>query len=214
MSTRVEQHPAENPTATTVRVVLASASPARRSTLRAAGICPEIVASDVDESAFTETDPTALAQVLAVAKAEAVAELSIAEGAIVIGCDSLLDLDGQAMGKPVDAAEAVARWRSMRGRVGTLVTGHCVVDTRSGRQATAVAHTVVTFADASDDEIDAYVATGEPLEVAGAFKIDGLGGAFVTAIEGDPHNVVGISLPLLRTMLSELGVNWTDLWNR
>jgi nucleoside triphosphate pyrophosphatase len=203
----------ESPSPSNIRVVLASASPARRATLRSAGVCPEVVASGVDEATFDETDPSDLAQVLAVAKARTVAELSIAKGAVVIGCDSVLDLDGRALGKPKDADEAVARWRSMRGRTGTLVTGHCVVDTRSGGEVAAVALTRVNFADVSDDEIDAYVATGEPLDVAGAFTIDGLGGAYVTSIEGDHHNVVGISLPLLRTMLASLDIAWSDLWS-
>ncbi|MEP6665515.1 MAG: Maf family protein [Nocardioidaceae bacterium] len=214
MSTTAKPRIDEPKGAASIRIVLASASPARRATLRSAGICPEIVASGVDESAFDQTEPVELAQALAVAKAETVAELSLAEGAVVIGCDSVLDLDGRALGKPQDAEEAVERWRSMRGRAGTLVTGHCVVDTRSGRQAAAVARTRVTFADLTDDEIDAYVATGEPLDVAGARTLDGLGGAFVTAIEGDPHNVVGISLPLLRTMLAGLNVAWIDLWSQ
>ncbi|MFY9916215.1 MAG: Maf family protein [Nocardioidaceae bacterium] len=197
---------------TQVRLVLASASPARRATLRAAGICPEIVVSDVDESTYTADTPAELAQLLATAKAEAVATLSIADGAVVVGCDSVLDLDGEALGKPTDAGDAVRRWRSMRGRSGLLVTGHCVIDTRTGREAAASATTRVTFAELSDEEIAAYVATGEPLQVAGAFTIDGLGGPFVTEIAGDPHNVVGISLPLLRTMLRDLDVAWTSLW--
>jgi septum formation protein len=196
----------------TVRLVLASASPARRATLRAAGIFPEVVVSDVDESAYTADSPGALAQVLATAKARAVAELSLAEDALVVGCDSVLDLDGVALGKPSDSAEAVRRWRSMRGRTGTLVTGHCVVDTRNGKQVEGTSSTQVTFADLSDDEIDAYVATGEPLNVAGAFTIDGLGGAFVTSLVGDHHTVVGISLPLLRDLLHDLDVEWTSLW--
>ncbi len=195
-----------------VRLVLASASPARRATLRAAGICPEVVVSDVDETAYSAKTPADLAQLLATVKAESVASLSITHGAVVVGCDSVLDLDGAALGKPQDAAEATRRWRSMRGRWGHLVTGHCVVDTRTGRCTSASATTRVRFAELSDEEIDAYVATGEPLQVAGAFTIDGLGGAFVTEIEGDPHNVVGISLPLLRTMLRDLDVEWTSLW--
>ncbi|HEY7042059.1 MAG TPA: nucleoside triphosphate pyrophosphatase [Nocardioidaceae bacterium] len=200
-------------TSARVRLVLASASPARRATLRAAGVCPEVVVSDVDETGYTAEDPEALALRLAVAKATAVAQLSVAAGAVVVGCDSVLDLDGVALGKPVDAEEAVRRWTSMRGRSGTLVTGHCVVDTRSGKQVEAVARTQVTFADVTDAEIEAYVATGEPLAVAGAFTIDGLGGAFVTGIAGDHHNVVGLSLPLLRRMLLDLDIPWTDLWS-
>ncbi len=136
----------------------------------------------------------------------------IAEASLVIGCDSVLDLDGSVLGKPGDAAEAVRRWREMRGRRATLVTGHCIIDTSKCTERSGVASTVVEFADLTDAEIDAYVATGEPLQVAGAFTVDGLGGPFVTRIEGDHHNVVGISLPLLRTMLADLGVTWTDLW--
>jgi septum formation protein len=195
-----------------VRVVLASASPARRATLRAAGICPEVAVSDVDESAYSAATPGELAQTLATAKAQSVAALSLAAGALVLGCDSVLELDGAALGKPADAEQAVLRWRSMRGRSGMLLTGHCVIDTRSNRQIDATASTRVTFAELSDAEIDAYVATGEPLQVAGAFTIDGLGGPFVTEIVGDPHNVVGLSLPLLRTMLADLAVEWTSLW--
>ena len=195
-----------------VRFVLASASPARRATLRAAGICPEVLVSDVDEDAYTAPTPAELAHVLAVAKATFVAGLTLADGAVVVGCDSVLDLDGEALGKPVDAEDAVRRWKSMRGRSATLVTGHCAIDTRTGRQTAATAATTVMFADLSDAEIDAYVATGEPLNVAGAFTVDGLGGAFVTGITGDHHNVVGISLPLLRTMLADLDIAWTSLW--
>jgi septum formation protein len=196
----------------TVRLVLASASPARRATLRAAGVFPEVVVSDVDESAYSADSPGELAQVLAVAKATAVAQLSIAEGALVVGCDSVLDLDGVALGKPSDSAEAVRRWQAMRGRTGTLFTGHGVVDTRNGKRVEGTSATEVTFAELSDEEIDAYVGTGEPLNVAGAFTIDGLGGAFVTSLAGDHHTVVGISLPLLRDLLHDLDVEWTSLW--
>jgi septum formation protein len=132
--------------------------------------------------------------------------------ALVLGCDSVLDLDGEALGKPADADDAVARWQKMRGRTGVLHTGHCLVDTASGRQTARVASTTVQFAEVSDEEITTYVATGEPLEVAGAFTVDGLGGAFVERIEGDYHNVVGLSLPLLRHLLDELGHGWTELW--
>ena len=139
------------------------------------------------------------------------------EGGLVLGCDSVLELDDEVHGKPVDAAEAVARWRRMRGRSGVLHTGHWLVDTRdadeggSGGMVGGTASTTVHFADLSDAEIEAYVATGEPLRVAGAFTLDGLGGPYVSGIEGDPSNVVGVSLPLLRELLLELGVAWHDL---
>jgi len=173
---------------------------------------PAVVVSGIDEERYAASSTVELALDLATAKARAVADLEAAHGSVVIGCDSLLDLDGAILGKPADAAEAAERWRTMRGRSGALVTGHCAVDTTSGASRSAVARTTVHFAEVSDDEIAAYISTGEPLEVAGAFSIDGLGGAFVTGIEGDHHNVVGISVPLLRVMLAGLGVVWTDLW--
>ena len=165
--------------------------------------------SGVDESQVSGP-PAEVALTLAVRKAEAVAGLR--PDALVLGCDSVLELDGEAHGKPVDAAEAVARWQRMRGRSGVLHTGHCLIDTGSGRQSAALASTVVRFADLSDREITAYVGTGEPLRVAGAFTVDGLGGAFVEAIEGDYHNVVGLSLPLLRRLMDEMGYRFIDLW--
>ncbi len=192
------------------RLVLASQSPARLATLRAAGLDPEVVVSGVDESTVVLDDPEALSVALARLKARAVAA-GLAD-ALVIGCDSVLGLDGEVHGKPGTAEEAARRWRAMRGRSGVLHTGHCLVDTLSGRELARAARTVVHFADLGDEEVAAYVATGEPLHVAGAFTIDGLGGAYVTGIEGDPHTVVGIGLPLLRSMLAELGHPWHELW--
>ncbi len=197
-----------------MRLVLASGSPARLATLRAAGVEPEVVVSGVDEDGVTADSPAELASVLAVSKAEAVAALPTSRDALVLGCDSLLDLCGEALGKPADGGEATSRWRRMRGRSGVLVTGHCLIDVASRRQQVDVARTTVHFADLDDDEIDAYVDTGEPLAVAGAFTIDGLGGAYVGGIEGDHHNVVGISLPLVRLMMRDLGYSWHRLWNR
>jgi septum formation protein len=193
------------------RFVLASQSPARLRTLRGAGVDPVVVVSGVDESTVTGP-PADVALTLAVRKAMAVAARF--GDALVLGCDSVLDLDGEALGKPADRADAVARWRQMRGRSGVLHTGHCLVDTTTNRQAAQIASTTVHFADLTDEEIEAYVDTGEPLAVAGAFTIDGLGGPFVERIEGDPHNVVGVSLPLLRGLLLEVGHRWTDLWDR
>jgi septum formation protein len=199
-----------------LRLILASASPARLRTLRSAGLDAEVIVSGIDEESIDAPTVTALVAALAQAKAKAVAATlpDDDDELIVIGCDSMLELDGRSLGKPRDAAEATARWRAMRGRDAVLHTGHQVVLRRSGTHTTrtAVASTTVTFAAIDDAEIAAYVATGEPLAVAGAFTIDGLGGAFVTGLAGDPHNVVGISLPLLRKMLAELGVRWTDLW--
>jgi len=197
-----------------IPLVLASASPARLATLRAAGVEPSVVVSGVEESHVTGLAPADLALRLAELKCAAVAAEVGAAGRLVLGCDSVLDLDGVALGKPEHPDEAVRRWQAMRGRSGVLHTGHCLRDTAADRQATATGSTVVHFADVSDAEIAAYVDSGEPLEVAGAFTIDGLGGAFVTRIEGDHHNVVGLSLPLLRDLMSELGYSWTDLWSR
>lgn len=199
-----------------VRVVLASASPARLRTLRTAGLEPEVVVSGVDESTVTADRVPDLADRLARLKAETTAARLAPDPrpTVVIGCDSLLELDGVGYGKPASAAEADARWRRMRGRSGVLHTGHHVLLRRDGadQARSAVAATTVHFAELSDAEIDAYVASGEPLQVAGAFTVDGLGGPFVTRIEGDYHNVVGISLPLLRDLLGELGLVWSSLW--
>ena len=192
------------------RLILASASPARLSTLRDAGLDPEVVVSGVDEDAVEVTEPSSYSLKLAQLKAVAVAANN--PRSLVIGCDSVLELDGEILGKPAGAEEAVARWERLRGRAGVLHTGHCVVDTHREVWLGRAAATQVRFAQVSDEEIAAYVATGEPLQVAGAFTVDGLGGAFVSGITGDPHNVVGISVPLLRLMFDELGFEWTDFW--
>ncbi|WP_217428253.1 Maf family protein [Microlunatus speluncae] len=198
------------------RVVLASQSPARLATLRSAGIDPEVIVSGVDESVISAERVPELVAELARLKASAVVERisPAAEPTIVIGGDSLLELDGKPYGKPADHAEAVARWRRMRGRDGVLHTGHqvMIIDESGVRERNRTASTTVRFADLSDAEIEAYVATGEPLQVAGAFTVDGLGGPFVSGIDGDFHTVVGISLPLLRELLGELGVSWPELW--
>ncbi|KQU00741.1 Maf family protein [Sanguibacter sp. Leaf3] len=227
-------------------LLLASASPARLSTLRSAGLDPQVRVSSVDEDAvlaegrerFGALEPADAVLLLAQAKAEDVtraleqtpAEATISAEAhqepsdvaalpdLVVGCDSMLELDGEIFGKPADAETAVARWRTMRGRSGVLHTGHWVVDLRdpedggTGGTLGATSSTTVHFAQVSDEEIEAYVATGEPLAVAGAFTLDGRGGAFVSGVEGDHHGVVGISLPLLRELLDQVGVRWTDLW--
>ncbi|HEY3477517.1 MAG TPA: nucleoside triphosphate pyrophosphatase, partial [Streptomyces sp.] len=201
-------------------VVLASASPARLGLLRQAGLAPRVVVSGVDEKAISADTPAELARVLAEAKAAAVVERegrAAGDGGelrgdeLVIGCDSVLELDGEALGKPADATEAVARWKAMRGRSGVLQTGHCVIDTATGKQVSATASTTVRFGTPDDEEIAAYVASGEPLYVAGAFTLDGRSAPFVDGIDGDPGNVIGLSLPLLRRLLADLGVRITDL---
>lgn len=203
----------------TLSFVLASASPARLATLRSAGIEPRVQVSGVDESGVAAGSPADLAGTLAELKATAVADTLPTEQSstttVVLGCDSVLEFDGQAHGKPGTAEIATERWRTMRGRSGVLHSGHHLIvlaPDGTRRRSTRVASTTVHFADLTDAEVAAYVATGEPLVVAGAFTLDGLGGAFVTGIEGDPHNVVGVSLPLLRVMLAAAGIRWTDLW--
>lgn len=178
--------------------------------LRGAGLDPKVVVSGVDESAYTAAAPDDLVADLAKAKAHAVA--SGLRAGLVIGCDSMLDLDGQALGKPGSAAEAKARWLNQAGRTGSLVTGHCVINVDDGRFASGVAKTAVRFGTPTEQEIDAYVASGEPQNVAGGFTIDGRGGWFVEGIEGDHGNVIGISLPLLRRLFGELGVSVASLW--
>ncbi|MEN9607279.1 MAG: hypothetical protein RL605_1107 [Actinomycetota bacterium] len=210
------------------RLVLASTSPARLRLLRDGGIEPDTIAPGVDEDALVErltaegliAGTADMVLALARAKAEAVLDNPIARDAIVIGCDSSLEFAGEALGKPHEPHVARERWMAMRGNSGTLFSGHWVIDNRQpqpGRLAPAagrVSASVVHFADITDAEIDAYVATGEPLKVAGAFTIDGLGGAFLRGIEGDSHTVVGLSLPTLRDLVRELGVEYTSLWNR
>ncbi len=197
----------------TLPLVLASASPARLGLLRQAGLDPRVVVSGVDEEALGAHGPAPaeLALLLAEAKADAVAA-ALDAPALVIGCDSVLELDGLALGKPADADEALRRWQSMRGRSGVLQTGHCVIDSGTGKRVSATASTTVRFGTPSDEEVAAYVASGEPLHVAGAFTLDGRSAPFIDGIDGDPGNVIGLSLPLLRTLLADLGVRITDLW--
>ena len=211
-----------------IPLVLASASPARLATLRSAGVEPVVQVSNVDEEAALVAaesvhgplSPADVALLLARAKAEDVVRARVDADepeCLVLGCDSVLELDGEVHGKPTDAAQATARWTRMRGRSGILHTGHWLIDDRAAEDGGtsgvvgATASTTVHFADLDDDEIESYVATGEPLHVAGAFTLDGLGAPYVRAIEGDPSNVVGVSLPLLRELLAEVGVAWRDL---
>ncbi len=209
-------------------VVLASASPARRSLLENAGIQAVICPSDFDEGQIQMRDATKLVQVLAEGKAEAVAKFLLAnshpqirnpKSCLVLGCDSILLVDGEIHGKPKDAEEAISRWQKMRGKVGELYTGHALIDTRfddleesRSRSLIRCQVTKVHFAEVTSRQIAAYVATGEPLQCAGCFALEGKGGFFVEKIEGCHTNVIGLSLPLLRQMLSEMGYDVADFW--
>ena len=192
-------------------LVLASASPARLRQLRSAGIDPLVLVSDVAEDADPDLDTRSVVMAFARRKAEAVLERAPA-GAVVVGCDSLLDFGGRPFGKPSSAAEAARRWQDMRGRAGTLCTGHCVIDTATGATVAEVAETVVHFGSPSERELAAYLSTAEPMSVAGAFTLDGRSAPFIDGIEGDPGAVIGVSLPLLRTLLSRLSIEIVDLW--
>ncbi len=204
-----------------ITLVLASASPARLATLRAAGIEPQVIVSHVDEDAALEAARSAVPELsaagaalaLARAKAEEVARVH-APAALVLGCDSMLEFDGVIFGKPGTPEVARERWHTMSGGEGVLHTGHWLVDARGAEQAAVgdTASTLVRFADLTDAEIDAYIATGEPLHVAGGFTIDGLGGPFVEGVTGDHHTVVGLSLPLLRRLCASVGVTIPELW--
>ena len=201
-----------------VRLILASASRARLRTLRAAGLDPEVIVSGIDETVLAADRVPDMVAELARRKAEAVSDRirRTQRPTVIIGCDSMLELNGRGYGKPETADAAIERWQMMSGRSGVLHTGHHVIVRRAGSTdaRTVVADTRVHFALLSPAEIQAYVGSGEPLEVAGSFTIDGLGGAYVTRIEGDHHNVVGISLPLLRTVLCDLGLDWPSMWVR
>lgn len=210
-----------------VRLVLGSKSPARLATLRSAGVDPVVIVSDVDEDAVAaalppDATPAQVVSALALAKARAVAaEVSSRPGpgqSLILGCDSMLEINGRMVGKPHTAEVAKERIAEMRNTDAVLWTGHALlsVDAEGNADGEAVeaASTIVHFGDISDAEIDAYVATGEPLNVAGSFTIDGFGGPFVRGVTGDPHSVVGVSLPLLRDLAGRLGVFWPDLWNR
>lgn len=191
--------------------MLASASPARLRLLRDAGIEPEVIVSGVDEEGFPVEDPHELVELLANAKAAAVA-IDLDGSALVLGCDSMLEFYGEVLGKPGTPEAATERWHRMRGKTGRLLTGHCVINTANGRKVSAVGETVVHFGTPTDDEIAAYVASGEPLQVAGAFTLDGKAAPFIDGIEGDASNVIGLSLPVLRSLLAQLGIGITELW--
>ncbi|MBA4026277.1 MAG: septum formation inhibitor Maf [Gordonia sp.] len=205
------------------RFILASASPARLRILQAAGLDPAVHVSDVDEDALiadigSSAPPADIVAALARAKADSVVaalDPGLREDAVLVGCDSMLHHGGALTGKPHTAAAARAQWHAMRGTEAELLTGHCLVRLIGGEIAATASRTVATtirFSSPTDAQIDAYVATEEPLAVAGAFTLDGRGGWFVDGIDGDPSSVIGISLPLVRSLLDDVGVSITDLW--
>lgn len=197
-----------------MNLVLASASPARLATLRAAGLDPVVVVSDVDEDALLAAMPDAAAadKVVALARAKAEQVAGSETESVVIGCDSMFEMDGEVRGKPIDRQDAVRRLRRMQGSHGTLFTGHHVVNTQNGANRSAAASTEVHIGPMTDHEIERYVDTGEPLRVAGSFTIDGLGGWFIDRVDGDHTNVIGISLPLVRRMLHEIDIDITSFF--
>ena len=190
--------------------VLASASPARRRLLQIAGIDPIVCPSDFDESRVQISNPAELVQILALGKAEVVAQQFT--NALILGCDSVLVLEGEIHGKPATVAEAIGRWQQMRGQIGDLYTGHVLIDQTQDKILVRYQMTRVYFAWVSDAQISAYVATGEPLKCAGSFALEGQGGLFVEKLEGCHSNVIGLSLPLLRQMFWDLGYDVTDFW--
>jgi septum formation protein len=205
------------------RVVLASASPGRRNVLRQAGIDPLVIVSGVDEDAVVaalaaDTAPGQVTAALAAAKADAVAkslDTAVAADCVVIGCDSMLYYDGQLRGKPESPAAARRQWQLMAGRTGELHTGHCLIRLHANDivyQGTETSVTAVHFSTPSPDELDAYIASGEPLAVAGGFTLDGLGGWFIGGVDGDPSAVIGLGLPLTRRLLRDAGLSLADLW--
>ena len=196
-----------------MRLILASKSPARLTVLRRAGLHPDVIISGFDESLVQDPVPTSLAARLAEHKGSSVVP-QIEGDFVLLACDSVLEFEGRAHGKPGSEAAAVEQWHRMRGKSGILHTGHFVAVCVGGdlMRQVRVGSTVVEFTDLSDEEISAYAATGEPQRVAGGFTIDGIGGAFVTAVHGDPYNVIGVSLPLFRQMVIDAGVPWQSLW--
>lgn len=194
------------------KLVLASASPSRLRLLKSAGLSPEVLVSGIDEESpdYEKLSPSELVIALAIVKAHTVKEL-VDYPALIVGCDSTFEFEGMSLGKPLTPENAISRAKSLRGKSGLLHTGHCIIDTEKGIEISDIATTKVFFANMTDDEIESYVATGEPLNVAGGFTLDGLSSPFISRIEGETSNVIGLSLPLLRNAINKLGYRWFDL---
>ncbi len=193
-------------------IILASASPSRKKLLASAGVDAQIVISDVDEedSIYLSMTPQEMVIALAIVKAHTVREL-INDVGLIIACDSTFEFEGISLGKPLTADVARDRARMLSGKSGYLHTGHCILDTERGVEVADIATTKVNFSELTDQEIDDYVASGEPLHVAGGFTLDGLSSAFISSIEGDYTNVIGLSVPLLRQLTTQLGYSWHEI---
>lgn len=193
-------------------VVLASASPSRKRLLAAAGVRADVVVSGVDEEHpdITKLSPSEMVIALAILKAHTVKEL-VPSDSIIIGCDSTFEFEGRSLGKPLTTENAIARSKELRGKSGLLHTGHCIIDLKQGIEISDIATSSVFFADMTDEEIEAYAASGEPLHVAGGFTLDGLSSPFITRVEGCYTNIIGLSMPLLRTAINTLGLSWTEI---
>lgn len=198
-----------------VQIILASASPSRSRLLESVGISPTILVSGVDEDAseFASLSPAELVIALAILKAHTVKDKAPANS-LIIGCDSTFEFEGKSLGKPVTKANAIERCKQLSGKTGYLHTGHCIIDLRQGIELSERSTAKVQFSQMTDAEIIDYVESGEPLNVAGGFTLDGLSAPFITKIEGDPSGIIGLSLPLLRKMVISLGYNWPELKNK
>ena len=196
------------------RLILASASPSRFRLLQSAGISPQVLVSGVDEESpeITALQPSEMVIALAILKAHTVKEMAPANS-LILGCDSTFEYNGQSLGKPESKENAIARCKLLSGKYGYLHTGHCLIDLKQGIEITERSSARVQFAQMSDDEIEDYVNSGEPLNLAGGFSLDGLSAPFITSIEGDPSGIIGLSLPLLRKMIISLGYSWPDVKN-
>jgi septum formation protein len=198
----------------TRNVILASASPSRKRLLDSVNVPCQVLVSGVDEELpeITSLSPSEMVLALAIMKAHTVKnEFECGDSALIIGCDSTFEVDGESLGKPGTRENAIARAKLLSGKSGLLHTGHCVIDTAQGIEVTDISTSRVHFAQMSDEEIENYVDSGEPLQVAGGFTLDGLSAPFITHIEGDPSGIIGLSLPTLRKIILNLGLKWSDI---